>query len=85
VSRPLAAQPGEAEDHVHRAGEGGRAAAGLAHLAAGAPVEREPIEAWEIAGQHELITGEGDLRTLPCHWAPAGGLDGFYAARLRRR
>jgi 16S rRNA (cytosine967-C5)-methyltransferase len=54
-------------------------------LAAGAPVEREPIEAGEIAGQCQFITGEGDLRTLPCHWPQAGGLDGFYAARLRRR
>jgi len=24
------------------------------------------------------------LRTLPCHLAAAGGMDGFYAARLRR-
>ena len=54
-------------------------------LAAGAPVEREPIAAAEVAGQSELITAEGDLRTLPCHWPQAGGLDGFYAARLRRR
>ena len=31
-----------------------------------------------------LITHEGDLRTLPCHWADKGGMDGFYAARLER-
>ena len=54
-------------------------------IAAGAPVEREPIAAAEVAGQAELITAEGDLRTLPCHWPQLGGLDGFYAARLRRR
>jgi len=29
-----------------------------------------------------LITGDGDLRTLPCHLADLGGMDGFYAARL---
>ena len=54
-------------------------------LAAGAPVEREPIVAADVAGERELVTAEGDLRTLPCHWPQAGGLDGFYAARLRRR
>lgn len=31
-----------------------------------------------------FITPEGDLRTLPSHWSEIGGLDGFYAARLRR-
>jgi 16S rRNA (cytosine967-C5)-methyltransferase len=51
-------------------------------LAAGAPVEREPIAAADVAGERELVTAEGDLRTLPCHWPQAGGLDGFYAARL---
>ena len=54
-------------------------------IAQGAPVEREPIDPAEIAGQRELLTAEGDLRTLPCHWPQQGGLDGFYAARLRRR
>jgi 16S rRNA (cytosine967-C5)-methyltransferase len=33
----------------------------------------------------EFITAEGDLRTLPCHWPDQGGLDGFYAARLRKK
>jgi 16S rRNA (cytosine967-C5)-methyltransferase len=33
---------------------------------------------------NELITPDGDLRTLPCHLAEQGGMDGFYAARLRR-
>jgi 16S rRNA (cytosine967-C5)-methyltransferase len=54
-------------------------------LAAGAPVERERIEPAEIGGLAELISPEGDLRTLPCHLAEQGGLDGFFAARLRRR
>jgi 16S rRNA (cytosine967-C5)-methyltransferase len=29
-----------------------------------------------------LLTADGDLRTLPCHLASEGGMDGFYAARL---
>jgi 16S rRNA (cytosine967-C5)-methyltransferase len=54
-------------------------------LAGGAPVTRRPIDPAELAGSGELLTPEGDLRTLPCHWAGRGGLDGFYAARLERR
>ncbi len=38
----------------------------------------------EIGGLAEAITPEGDLRTLPCHRAERGGMDGFYAARLRK-
>ena len=49
-------------------------------------MRRAPIEASEIAGLGELITADGDLRTLPCHLPRPeprmGGLDGFYAARL---
>jgi 16S rRNA (cytosine967-C5)-methyltransferase len=45
---------------------------------------REPIGAAHIGGLAELITSTGDLRTLPCHLADQGGMDGFYAARLRR-
>ena len=57
-------------------------------LAAGAPVARVPVEPAEIGGLAEAITPDGDLRTLPCH-LPAddprlAGLDGFFAARLRR-
>ncbi len=54
-------------------------------IAAGAPVERRPIRAEEVGGMAELLTPEGDLRTLPCHLAAKGGMDGFYAARLKRR
>jgi 16S rRNA (cytosine967-C5)-methyltransferase len=35
-------------------------------------------------GHGEWITPDGDLRTLPCHLADKGGMDGFYAARLKR-
>ncbi len=45
---------------------------------------REPIRPADIFGMGELISAERDLRTLPCHLAEAGGMDGFYAARLRR-
>jgi 16S rRNA (cytosine967-C5)-methyltransferase len=38
-----------------------------------------------VPGLAEAITAEGDLRTLPCHWAEKGGIDGFYVARLVRR
>ena len=53
-------------------------------LASGAPVERVPVSAEDIGGLGEAITGDGDLRTLPCHLSDQGGLDGFYACRLRR-
>ncbi len=45
---------------------------------------RAPVAAAEVGGLAELVTAAGDLRTLPCHLAQFGGLDGFYAARLRR-
>jgi 16S rRNA (cytosine967-C5)-methyltransferase len=53
-------------------------------LASGAPLERVPIEAIELGAPEESATAEGDIRTLPCHWRDAGGLDGFFIARLRR-
>ncbi len=52
-------------------------------LDSAAAFSREPVRAEEIFGQSQFVTPEGDLRTLPCHWAEWGGLDGFYAARLR--
>jgi 16S rRNA (cytosine967-C5)-methyltransferase len=54
-------------------------------LAGGAPVERVPIQPTEVGGQAAWIDAAGDLRTLPCHLPEQGGLDGFYACRLRRR
>ena len=55
-------------------------------LASESGVRRAPIEAGEVAGLDEIVTKEGDLRTLPCHLPHQdprlGGLDGFYAARL---
>jgi 16S rRNA (cytosine967-C5)-methyltransferase len=52
-------------------------------------LQRVPIDAGEVAGLSEIITADGDLRTLPSHLAQPdprlSGLDGFYAARLVRR
>jgi 16S rRNA (cytosine967-C5)-methyltransferase len=49
-------------------------------------MRRAPIDAAEVAGLAEIVTRDGDLRTLPCHLPHddprLGGLDGFYAARL---
>ncbi len=45
---------------------------------------RSPVTADEVFGHEEWITPDGDLRTLPCHLSDKGGMDGFYAARLRR-
>jgi 16S rRNA (cytosine967-C5)-methyltransferase len=64
--------------------EGEQAIAAL--LAAESGMRRAPVEASEVAGLAEILTPEGDLRTLPCHLPHddprLGGLDGFYAARL---
>ena len=54
-----------------------------AFLAAAPDFARLPVRPGELAGVGEAITPAGDLRTLPCHWAKDGGMDGFYAARLR--
>ena len=56
-----------------------------AALAADPSLLREKICAAEIGGLAEAITADGDVRTLPCHLADLGGMDGFYIARLRRR
>jgi 16S rRNA (cytosine967-C5)-methyltransferase len=45
---------------------------------------REKLAAADVYGHAEFIDAAGDLRTLPCHLAEQGGMDGFYAARLRR-
>jgi 16S rRNA (cytosine967-C5)-methyltransferase len=51
-------------------------------------LHRQPISATDVYDHAEWLTPDGDLRTLPCHLPDAdsrmAGLDGFYAARLRR-
>lgn len=55
-------------------------------LEADSTMRRAPVGAAEVAGLAEILTVDGDLRTLPCHLPHddprLGGLDGFYAARL---
>ena len=50
----------------------------------GTPFEIDPVRPHEMPGLDDAIAPDGALRTLPCHWAELGGLDGFYAIRLRR-
>lgn len=47
-------------------------------------VERLPVLPAEIGGL-AAITRDGDLRTLPSMMGAEGGMDGFFAARFRRR
>ncbi len=65
-------QPEECEERVE------------SFLAAGRHFKREPVRVEEIGGLADALSPAGDLRTLPCHLADSGGMDGFYAARLRR-
>jgi 16S rRNA (cytosine967-C5)-methyltransferase len=64
--------------------EGEQAVSAL--LATESSVRRVPIDPGEVAGLTEILTADGDLRTLPSHLPRdeprMGGLDGFYAARL---
>jgi len=53
-------------------------------ITSGAPVERLPIAASELGGLGDLVTPEGDMRSLPFHLAEKGGMDGFFAARLKK-
>jgi 16S rRNA (cytosine967-C5)-methyltransferase len=64
--------------------EGEQAVAAL--LDADAGVSRVPVEPAEVAGLAEIVTADGDLRTLPSHLPHSdprlAGFDGFYSARL---
>ena len=57
-------------------------------LARNGDVRRAPIAASEVFGIAEFINQDGDLRTLPCQLpdpdSRLAGLDGFYAARLKK-
>ena len=46
--------------------------------------KRDPVTPTEIDNVSEFITPAGDIRTLPSHWKEWGGLDGFFAARIKR-
>jgi len=56
-----------------------------AFLGAHPEFQRQPVGSEELFGHSQWITPQGDLRTLPDHLQQEGGMDGFYAARLRRR
>ena len=56
-----------------------------AFLATAPEFRRQPFRAGEIEGAEPFRTAEGDIRTLPCHLAGQGGIDGFYICRLERR
>lgn len=62
--------------------EGRERIAGL--LARDTTLQHVPIERQEIGGLSALISPEGDLRSLPSHLEALGGMDGFFAARLRK-
>lgn len=52
-------------------------------------VMRSPILAEEVGGLAEILNAQGEMRSLPSHFAGSeprfAGLDGFFAARLTRR
>jgi 16S rRNA (cytosine967-C5)-methyltransferase len=53
-------------------------------LAADRRVERDAVSPAELGGLAELVNGRGELRTHPGMLRDIGGIDGFFAARLRR-
>ena len=58
-------------------------------LACDPGMRRLPVASADLGGRDEFITGEGDMRTLPCQLgnidSRLSGMDGFYAARLVKR
>ncbi len=55
-----------------------------AMIKSGATVERITVQPGDVGGLSDVISAEGDLRCLPYHLNDLGGMDGFYAARLKR-
>lgn len=53
-------------------------------LGANTAFRRQPVRMGEVGGLAEILTDEGDIRSLPCHMGIEGGMDGFFAARLER-
>lgn len=56
-----------------------------AGLARHSDMARIAVAPEEIGGLSQAINRNGDLRTLPSMLAEKGGMDGFFACRLRRR
>ncbi len=65
-------QPQEGEERIE------------ALLGGGAAVERLPVTEDELAKFGLKPSDRGDLRSLPCNLTDLGGMDGFFAARLRK-
>lgn len=53
-------------------------------LSQGLPLTRVPIAKEELFGLPVDVTDNGEVRSLPCHLADHGGMDGFFIARLQR-
>jgi len=53
-------------------------------LNSAAPVALDPLKPAEVGTLTDCITPDGFLRTLPHHFGDLGGMDGFFAARLKR-
>ena len=53
-------------------------------IASGAGVKELPVTNVEAGGFTELLNENGQLRTLPSHMIDIGGMDGFFAARLKK-
>ena len=47
-------------------------------------LSRSTIDARELGGLSEAVTRDGDLRLLPSMLADRGGIDGFFASRLKK-
>ena len=58
----------------------------LARILADNPdVSMDPITDGDVPGATESLTNSGTFRSLPCHMALDGGMDGFFACRLVKR
>lgn len=53
-------------------------------LASGVTLVRDPITAAEVPGLEQVLTAQGEIRTLPHYLGDKGGMDAFFIARLRR-
>lgn len=43
-----------------------------------------PVTPADLGGMSDIVTRDGDMRSLPCHMDIEGGMDGFFAARIER-
>ncbi len=56
----------------------------LAWIKARKDCELLPVSAAELGIDAAMISADGALRSLPSHWAERGGIDGFFAMRVRK-